>query len=441
VLRGGPHLLGCEVVRSLRGSLLASFPGAVDTTAQRALGGSDLPPPGAALPPIDPEAAGKPMSASAGSEVTPEQQLEPELDVLSTEPKPDTPSGPLRSPLMVARDGPYKQLKPRQPEDVDCDVKAAPEESLVEAVDPAAVISDAAILPVSASVVTVNDDDGGTSSRTGKRAKTASTQAAQIVEMGKVHPQTLVGRDPSEPIQHGLNDPSQSQPDRPLEADLAVLRIDPAAKATSPASQDITSWSLSPATPPAGGQTTPAAVDSRGEIRLCSHIEAAIEQFAEAREAARSTRPEVTMRHAEFGLVSMRLDASGSELRATLAARDPGFVPAVQAALAERAVTGAEAGAQAQMSLSQRSQDQSGSNADNGRSGQGQSNSGQGHGDSRDGSREEPRSDQHYGISTGSDQVSPSPYEDQDASDGPGQAIEPRGPVEEESWESRDRFA
>jgi hypothetical protein len=46
------------------------------------------------------------------------------------------------------------------------------------------------------------------------------------------------------------------------------------------------------------------------------------------------------LRHAEFGAVSLRLEATVSEgWRAVLAARDPGFVPAIQAALAERAVT------------------------------------------------------------------------------------------------------
>ncbi|PKP91899.1 MAG: hypothetical protein CVT75_08530 [Alphaproteobacteria bacterium HGW-Alphaproteobacteria-14] len=47
----------------------------------------------------------------------------------------------------------------------------------------------------------------------------------------------------------------------------------------------------------------------------------------------------MTLRHAEFGFVSLRVDAAGSEgWRAVLASRDPGFVPAIQAALADRAI-------------------------------------------------------------------------------------------------------
>jgi hypothetical protein len=47
----------------------------------------------------------------------------------------------------------------------------------------------------------------------------------------------------------------------------------------------------------------------------------------------------MTLRHAEFGFVSLRLEAMGTDnARAVLASRDPGFVPAIQAALADRSV-------------------------------------------------------------------------------------------------------
>jgi hypothetical protein len=69
-------------------------------------------------------------------------------------------------------------------------------------------------------------------------------------------------------------------------------------------------------------------------------IEDTIAQADNLREALRAARPELTLRHAEFGAVSLRLEATGAESwRAVLAARDPGFVPAIHAALAERAVT------------------------------------------------------------------------------------------------------
>jgi hypothetical protein len=81
---------------------------------------------------------------------------------------------------------------------------------------------------------------------------------------------------------------------------------------------------------------TPAAVSNT--------IEASIEHLAGLRDAARSARPELTVRHGEFGAVSLRIEANPAnpgEWRALLASRDPGFVPAVQAALALRAVAAA----------------------------------------------------------------------------------------------------
>jgi len=69
--------------------------------------------------------------------------------------------------------------------------------------------------------------------------------------------------------------------------------------------------------------------------------ESAIAQVGEIREALHSVRPAMTLLHAEFGLVSLRLEATAPaprDWRAVLASRDPEFVPAVQAALAERAL-------------------------------------------------------------------------------------------------------
>ncbi|MFN7158383.1 MAG: hypothetical protein ACK4MR_06780, partial [Erythrobacter cryptus] len=48
-------------------------------------------------------------------------------------------------------------------------------------------------------------------------------------------------------------------------------------------------------------------------------------------------RPELTLRHNEFGAVALRIEAALPDgWRAVLASHDPAFVPAVQAALAER---------------------------------------------------------------------------------------------------------
>ncbi|MEM7665633.1 MAG: hypothetical protein AAF250_07220 [Pseudomonadota bacterium] len=134
---------------------------------------------------------------------------------------------------------------------------------------------------------------------------------------------------------------------------------------TAPASLDSIATPISPATaaPTAPPQSTSLAqpTETRSELRALPQIEQAIEQMTEAREAGRSSRPELLLRHAEFGAVSMRLDASGGDLRATLASRDPGFVPAIQAALNERVIAPSSESA---TTNNQRGQDQqSGSNS------------------------------------------------------------------------------
>ena len=84
----------------------------------------------------------------------------------------------------------------------------------------------------------------------------------------------------------------------------------------------------------------PAPGEQPAPREAAPQLEHTIQQVGEIREALRAVRPELNLRHAEFGFVSLRLDATGAaqDWRAVLASRDPGFVPAVQAALAERAV-------------------------------------------------------------------------------------------------------
>jgi hypothetical protein len=121
----------------------------------------------------------------------------------------------------------------------------------------------------------------------------------------------------------------------------------------------------------------------RAEPRnLAPQQESAIAQVGEIREALRSVRPEMTLRHAEFGFVSLRLEgttAAPQDWRAVLASRDPGFVPAIQAALAERAVA-----ASADTAATGNGTGQNGSSSSS--------------------------SDQRYGFSQGSGQGSSSPY-------------------------------
>ncbi|WP_296719026.1 hypothetical protein [Erythrobacter sp.] len=133
------------------------------------------------------------------------------------------------------------------------------------------------------------------------------------------------------------------------------------------------------------GQPTPVGPISpsaeRAELRTpAPQVESAIAQVGDIREALRAARPEMTLRHAEFGMISLRIEATGAaqDWRAVLASRDPGFVPAVQTALAERAVT---------------------ASAETASTGTG-ANSGQG----------SAASEQRYGSSPGSGQGSSQPY-------------------------------
>jgi len=116
--------------------------------------------------------------------------------------------------------------------------------------------------------------------------------------------------------------------------------------AAMPGEPAAASATAAPATPsaPAAALLAPAPaaspVTASAEPRApAPQQESTIAQVGELREALRAARPEMTLRHAEFGTVSLRIDATGAEgWRAVLASRDPGFVPAIQTALAERAI-------------------------------------------------------------------------------------------------------
>jgi hypothetical protein len=140
--------------------------------------------------------------------------------------------------------------------------------------------------------------------------------------------------------------------------------------------------------------STPTTADTRAVQPTPVQLENTIAQLAEARETGRSARPELTVRHSEFGAINVRLEAAGSDLRATVSARDPGFVPAIQAALAERGVV---ATSDTSANHSQRGHDQSGA--------QQQSHNGSAFGGGQ--------SDGRYGSSTGSGHASPQPYRGQ----------------------------
>lgn len=139
---------------------------------------------------------------------------------------------------------------------------------------------------------------------------------------------------PSLPLAPVSEEASASAPSVPVPALLPEL-VEAAPAAAAP-TQSAT---------PALAQTTPAqpAPTERAEVRGPSASqESTIAHVGEIREALRSVRPEMTLRHAEFGLISLRIEgATSQDPRAVLASRDPGFIPAIQAALAERAVAAA----------------------------------------------------------------------------------------------------
>ena len=168
---------------------------------------------------------------------------------------------------------------------------------------------------------------------------------------------------------------------------------------------------ISPASP---AITAPVTAEAAGPS-----LEQFVERIADAREAGRSVRPELTLRHGEFGSVGVRLDASASanigDWRATLIARDPGFVPAVQVALAERSVAAAsESGLTHGGSSSPRGGEGGSPNSGSNPSGSQSSSSGFWSGSQGSGAGQE----RGYGSSTGADQGSAKPYSGEEGSSG-----------------------
>jgi len=158
--------------------------------------------------------------------------------------------------------------------------------------------------------------------------------------------------------------------------------------------------SPNPSTPANGvfsaiSPSVPAAQagDAMTQSRPMPQIETAIENIASARESGRAGRSDIVLRHGEFGNVAIRLEAHGTDLRATLTARDPAFVPAIQAALSDRSAMPGDAAPQ----LSSRQSDQGSAGQTPGQNGGGQTANGSG-------------SDQRYGSSPGSGQGSSQPY-------------------------------
>ena len=124
--------------------------------------------------------------------------------------------------------------------------------------------------------------------------------------------------------------PTPDSPPAMPASDAAAVAVRPAETALPvSAPRDAMPASPAPATVAAAPVAAPGA-----------QIEQLVEVLAQAREAGRGARGDLTLRHAEFGTVAIRLEQAEGETRATIAGRDPGIAPAVIAALAERAATG-----------------------------------------------------------------------------------------------------
>jgi hypothetical protein len=142
---------------------------------------------------------------------------------------------------------------------------------------------------------------------------------------------------PAGPLREG--EPDAPAPREPQAAVPSIAAVQPAGEAPPTAAPPV------PAGPAPAITASASPVPERAEPRTAPQQETAIAQVGELREALRAGRPGMMLNHAEFGLVSLRIEAAASpdQWRAVLASRDPGFVPAVQAALAERAVAAAAA--------------------------------------------------------------------------------------------------
>jgi Meckel syndrome type 1 protein len=90
-----------------------------------------------------------------------------------------------------------------------------------------------------------------------------------------------------------------------------------------------------PAVPPANDASAPVIRAAAPETRP-QEFESIVQRLADARETARPASADITLLHREFGNVALQMEVAGRQLRVALASQDPGFAPAVQAALAER---------------------------------------------------------------------------------------------------------
>lgn len=229
----------------------------------------------------------------------------------------------------------------------------------------------------------------------------APAQAAAVLPLaeGQASFASLSSQSGQAPLSGGLAPAKAKSGAAPALPAEPLSPVPPALAIPSSAAASATVLVSSPATVSEAGAAQGAMPASAAAS--APDLAAAIDQLGTYREAARSIRPELTLRHSEFGAVHLRLEAAAGanaagagEWRALLTSRDPGFVPAVQAALAERAIA-------ASSESTGHHSAHSGGRSSEGAAGQGQ-NSGQ----------------SPYGSSPGSGQGSSQPYFAQTSTEG-----------------------
>jgi hypothetical protein len=196
--------------------------------------------------------------------------------------------------------------------------------------EPAPAVRAAAVVSVAAAVPSVSPRSA---------ARAAAPAAAAAAKAAPATTAPAAGPAPLTPPVAAREDEAapdlRAAPAASPAASLAPLLAEPAPTATPTLA----------AAPVAPSAPQPERAEPRS---LAPQLESTIAQVGDLREALRSARPAMTLNHADFGMISLRLEAAApDQWRAVLASRDPGFVPAIQAALAERAVAAADPGSPA----------------------------------------------------------------------------------------------
>ncbi|KWV91686.1 hypothetical protein [Erythrobacter sp. YT30] len=168
-------------------------------------------------------------------------------------------------------------------------------------------------------------------------ARAAASVAPLVQQTQEAPPKQSLERAANLAEQIESDGPAEEQGHSRTASGQPVASASPQGPSTFPQVSSPAAITPSPATNSPSVQTPPSQVDRIAAPQL----DQAIDQLTQVREASRTARSELTIRHAEFGAVNMRLEAAGGDLRAILANRDPAFLPAVQAALADRAVAAA----------------------------------------------------------------------------------------------------